>query len=85
MNSSLEKLLSRYYGFPYAALYDRVRGRVRFGSHSGPTRYRNDSEEAELVTFLSDAASMGFSRSKKAMCCGSSAYLKGPHMITQCN
>ena len=53
------------YGIPYSTLRDRVSGRVRFGSHSGPKRYLDDDEEAELVTFLSGAASIGYARSKK--------------------
>ncbi len=64
--STKQRTLSRY-GIPYATLSDRVRGRVRFGAHSGPERYLDDHEEAELVTFVSGAASMGFARSKKEL------------------
>ena len=53
------------YGIPYSTLRDRVSGRVCFGSHSGPKRYLDDNEEAELVTFLSGAASIGYAHSKK--------------------
>lgn len=53
------------FDIPYSTLCDRVSGKVKFGSHSGPLRYLNDGEEAELVTFLSGAAGMGFARSKK--------------------
>ena len=60
---------SARFGIPYSTLCDRVRGRVKFGSHSGPKRYLNDSEEAELVNFLCGAASMGFARSKKEVLC----------------
>ena len=56
---------AEYYGIPYSTLSDRVAGRVKFNSHSGPARYLNDSEEAELVTFLCNVATMGFARSKK--------------------
>ena len=42
-------------------------GRRRFRSHSGPPRHLNDSEEEELFTFLSGAASMGFAQSKKVI------------------
>lgn len=54
---------------PYTTLCDRVNGRVKFGSHSGPVCYLNDNEEEEIVTFLSSAASMGFARSKKEVLC----------------
>ena len=66
MNSELSiREASSRYGIPYTTLSDRVSGRVRFGSHSGPECYLNDSEEAELVRFLSNAASIGYARSKK--------------------
>ena len=60
---------SARFGIPYATLCDRVQGRVKFGSHSVPKRYLDDSEEAELVIFLCGAASMGFVRSKKEVLC----------------
>ena len=60
---------SSLYGIPYTTLCDRVSGRVKFGSHSGPMRYLDDHEDAELVTFLSGAAGMGFARSKKEVIC----------------
>ncbi len=36
------KQASEKYNVPYSTLSDRVHGRVRFGSHSGPTRYVDD-------------------------------------------
>lgn len=50
-------------------LCDRVRGKVRFNSHSGPTRYLEDHEEREIAKFLAGSASMGFARSKKEVIC----------------
>ena len=43
---SLREASTRY-GVPYSTLCDRVSGRTRFDSHSGPPRYLTDVEEAE--------------------------------------
>ena len=53
------------YHVPKSTLADRVSGRVKFGSHSGPTRYLSDDEEEELTRFLEGTASMGYAKSKK--------------------
>jgi hypothetical protein len=56
---------SMKYAVPKSTLYDRVSGKVAFGSISGPERYLNNSEEEQLVKFLIGAAKIGFPRSKK--------------------
>ena len=56
---------SSMYNIPKSTLGDRVTGRVTFGSHSGPTRYLSDAEEAQLVQFLCNTASLGYARTKK--------------------
>ena len=40
------------YQVPRSTLSDHVTGKVSEGSHSGPTRYLTDEEEAELVNFF---------------------------------
>ena len=55
------------YGIPKSTLSDRLTGRVNSSSHSGPSRYLSDEEEAELVHFLAGAASMGYAKTKR-MC-----------------
>ncbi len=54
-----------YYGVPKSSLGDRVSGRVRPGSVSGPPKYLSSEEETELVTFLSRCASIGYAKSRK--------------------
>ena len=53
------------YDIPRSTLSDRVTGRVNEASHSGPSRYLSDEEEAELVHFLAGSASMGYAKTKK--------------------
>ena len=53
------------YQIPKSTLSDRVSGRVREGSHSGPSRYLADEEEAELVYFLVGSANVGYAKTKK--------------------
>ena len=53
------------YQVPRSTLSDRVTGRVSEGSHSGPSRYLSDEEEAELVHFLVGSASVGYAKTKK--------------------
>ncbi len=66
-NAVIENSFSirRVYGVPRLTLADRVCGRVKLGSHSGPTRYLSDKEEADLAQFLEGAARMGYAKSKK--------------------
>ena len=53
------------YHIPKSTLSDHVSGRVREGSHSGPSRYLTDEEEAELVYFLVGSANVGYAKTKK--------------------
>lgn len=53
------------YQIPKSTLSDHVSGRVREGSHSGPSRYLTDEEEAELVYFLVGSANVGYAKTKK--------------------
>ena len=53
------------YRVPKSTLSDRVTGKVKFHSHSGPTRYLTDSEEAGLVSFISHCARMGYAKTRK--------------------
>ena len=42
---------ARVYGVPATTLKDRVSGRVKHGTKSGPPKYLNDDEEKELADF----------------------------------
>ena len=53
------------FSVPRSTLGDRVSGKVCEGSHSGPTRYLTDEEEAELVHFLVESSKVGYARTKK--------------------
>ena len=53
------------YGVPTSTLCDRVTGKVSFGSISGPQKYLTDNEEKELVTFIMNAAAVGYGYSRK--------------------
>ena len=44
---------------------DRLTGRVKFGAHSGPSRFLSDDEEEELVKFLCQSARMGYAKTKR--------------------
>ncbi len=53
------------FSVPKSTLCDRVSGKTKFGSHSGPERYLSDEEEDQLVRFILGASSMGYARTKK--------------------
>lgn len=53
------------YHVPKSTLSDRLTGKVKFGSHSGPERYLTDMEEEELVSFLCASSKMGYAKTKK--------------------
>lgn len=53
------------YSIPKLTLNDRITGRVKFGTHSGPQRYLTDEEERELVSFICQSARMGYAKTKK--------------------
>lgn len=50
---------------PKSTLYDRVSGRVAFGTKSGPPWYLTDGEEKELTNFLVGCTRIGYARSRK--------------------
>ena len=56
---------SRSYQVPRSTLRDRITGRVMHGKKSGPKPYLSSEEEKELVTFLKQAASIGYGKTKK--------------------
>jgi len=43
---------TRTYGIPATTLKDRISGRVKHGTKSGPPKYLNDKEEKELADFF---------------------------------
>lgn len=53
------------YCVPKSTLADRVSERIQAGAHSGPERYLDDEEEAQLVHFALGAAQMGYAKTKK--------------------
>ena len=52
------------YDIPKSTLGDRINGRILPGAVSGPGKYLSDQEEDELVCFLLECASIGYSRSR---------------------
>ena len=52
-------------GIPATTLKDRLSGRTKENSRSGPNRYLNENEENELSTFVEDCASIGYGKTKK--------------------
>ena len=57
------------YNVPQSTLWDQMSGKVSFDTQSGPSRYLNDIEEKKLVTFLVDAAKIGFAQTKEKVLC----------------
>ena len=52
------------YQIPKSTLQDHISGKVLCGSKSGQ-RYLSEQEEEELVTFILEAAKIGFTRTRK--------------------
>ena len=52
-------------GVPKSSLGDRISGRVLVDATCGPSTYLSPREEAELVTFLSRCACIGYAKSRK--------------------
>ena len=46
-------------------LKDRISGRVKHGTNSGPVPYLDESEEKKLVDFLVKSAAMGYGKTKQ--------------------
>jgi len=61
------------YNVPKSTLYDRLSGRVQFGTKSKPPRYLTDPEEEELVNFLSGWVALGYACSKRCNCLSSAS------------
>ena len=55
------------YNMPRSTLHDRVSGKVVLGSKSGPCKYLDSNEEAELANFLSGCSAIGFSRTRNKL------------------
>jgi hypothetical protein len=53
------------YNIPKSTLHDYVSGRITFGAKSGARAYLTESEEEELVFFLTGMSSVGYSRTIK--------------------
>jgi len=53
------------YHIPKSTIFDRLSGKVEQGAVSGPARYLNKEEEAEVVNFLGGCASIGYARTRK--------------------
>ena len=53
------------YKIPRSTLHDHISGKVEMGSKSGPRAYLTDYEEEELVRFLTNVSSLGYSRTIK--------------------
>ena len=61
------------YNVPKSTLYDRLSGRVQFGTKRKPPRYLTDPEEEELVNFLSGWVALGYACSKRCNCLSSAS------------
>jgi len=53
------------YGIPKSTITDQISGHVMMGSKSGTPRYLNAHQEAELVHFLLECASIGYPKSRQ--------------------
>ena len=53
------------YHIPRSTIFDRLSGKVEQGAVSGPVRYLNREEEAELVKFFGGCATIGYARTRK--------------------
>ncbi|XP_065896174.1 uncharacterized protein [Dysidea avara] len=56
---------ARVYGVPATTLKDRVSGRVKHGTKSGPPKYLSDDEEKELADFLKESSEVGFGKTRR--------------------
>ncbi|ORU94637.1 MAG: hypothetical protein A6F71_09420 [Cycloclasticus sp. symbiont of Poecilosclerida sp. M] len=52
-------------GVPPSTLKDRISGRVKHGTKSGPIPYLDEPEEEELVDFLKKSATLGCGKTKR--------------------
>ena len=56
---------ARVYGVPATTLKDRVSGRVKHGTKSGPPKYLSDDEEKKLADFLKESSEVGFGKTRR--------------------
>ncbi len=57
------------YGIPQSTLSDHIRGHVLPGAMSGPKKYLSDTEEDELVVFITKSADIGYAYTVKEIMC----------------
>lgn len=57
------------HGVPRSTLKDRLSGRVKHGTKSGPKPYLTVEEEAELTSHLLQAADIGFGKTRRDVKC----------------
>ena len=57
------------HGVPRSTLKDRLSGRVRHGTKSGPKPYLSTEEESELARHLLQAADIGFGKTRRDVKC----------------
>jgi len=50
---------------PPSTLKDRISGRVKHGTKSGPIPYLDEAEEETLVDFLKNSAALGCGKTKR--------------------
>ena len=53
------------HGVPPTTLKDRISGRVKHGTRSGPKRYLDKNEEQDLADHLVEAASIGYGKTRR--------------------
>ena len=56
------RMAAEQYDIPRSTLHDHVSGKVAMGSRSGPRAYLTMQEEEELITFLKEINSIGYTR-----------------------
>jgi len=53
------------YGIPPTTLKDRISGKVKHWTKSGPVKYLSSDEEVELAEFLKQSSELGYGKTKK--------------------
>jgi len=72
---------ARLHGVPSTTLKDRISGRVKHKTNSGPCKYLNVDEEKELATFLKESAAIGYGKSRKDVMNIIEAYAKSKGIL----
>ena len=57
------------HGVPKTTLRDRLSGRVEHGVKPGPRPYLEETEEAELASFIEQCATIGYGKTRKDIMC----------------